>query len=367
MIRVSLFAMLVGLFFAQAGIAAEPWRELKKTGDIFELRKNRAQAAQKYERALRLVPSTDLNNKAIVEAELAVNLLELRQYEKAKPFCEDLIKTVANLRAANALDSDVLLGVSQVKEACSHVVPNKDLTYERRQRLGQTYHRIWIELSEASGNRRDDVIGRWLAYTRGFIALSEFENAEKALLKTLDKIGERHPQYETVRLDLAALQKRLKRPAMFSELSTKLKAKYGAAEAAVRLANAQYYVADHSGAKTTVDKALVALNDKEESMALEKAKLLEILAATRADYGDLEGLEKYLRQIVAVLSKNHKDTKEYRVSCEKLAKVLRMQGRKREADAFDSRHSDGVLKEYEFILTDSEREELKKLQMDKSK
>ncbi|HNB23161.1 MAG TPA: hypothetical protein PKZ32_12100, partial [Candidatus Melainabacteria bacterium] len=90
------------LVFSMAAHSEPPlWKQKSNTASGCELRKEHAKAAQLYEEALKLLPPSDLNSRAKLEASVAANLLAVHSYDRAVEMGKHAAHLAKDLKRAN--------------------------------------------------------------------------------------------------------------------------------------------------------------------------------------------------------------------------------------------------------------------------
>lgn len=347
--------------------AIELWREKKNLASSYEGKHDYHRAAEFYEAALKSLPASEENAKARIEAALAVDLLTLKEYDRAFELGEDAVHIARSLKAHNRLDPDVLLGLQYLLEACGPALAR--ISGPRTHDLENKLIRLKILLRQASNPRDPRIKDERITYARTFVALHNEEQAIKELSALLSELSPESEMYREIQLAIAGLQEKRGHKNKFA--SEYLRTHKPESEALRRVASGKFYAGDYKGAQTLLDRAMTKLSGTRSEKTWEEVRINELYANLNLDHRDWKGAEVYMRRNVHLLSKDPKDSEKLYFAKLRLADCLRHQNRLEEAAAMQphrkNKRDKKYMERYDFILTDEEKAALAKEEANKGK
>ncbi len=338
----------------------ERWKEKKNSASSFEVRHEYQRAADVYQEALKILPANEENAKAKIQSAIALNLIPLKQYDKAFKFGEDAAVIANALKLQNRLDPDVLLNLQFLLEASDALSEGFTGTFENRLTLLRKISRMRAQIRKALNHKEHDIAKERIAYARTFVALHDDKQAEKEMTQILGELSPRTNIYRTVQLAIAGLQE--KRGLTSKLASDYLRTHKPETEAMRRVADGKFWAADYAGAQTLLNQALSKLSGTKHEKLQEEVRVHYQLANIKLDSADYKGAEQYYRRNIAITSKDPESVVELNAAKFQLANCLKKQNRLKEAAALQEPRTDRkkYLERYNFILTDKEKADLAK-------
>lgn len=342
------------------------WKQKSNAASGLESRGEHGKAVALYQEALKLISQNDLNTKAKLEASLASNLLAVGQYDRAVDMGIDAAKIAKELKSANKLDPDVLLSLNYLQENCGRYRETKEYK-ARTHELDNKVMALSLMLRQAVNPRDPFIFHDHLTYARTFISLHRDPEAEKELLKLKQWVKPNTRNQTTVLLCLDAMRMKRGQPGKFeAEYLAKTKPESAALR---KVAECKFWAGDHKGSIACLEKAKLKIRGTASEKLEETVDINRQFASIKMDFTDWKGAEVYLRQSVALLSKDPQNYKQLQTARGLLAHCLKQQNRVAEADALlreSKRKQPNGKYRYDFIFTDEERTALEKERAGKS-
>ncbi len=342
--------------------AIELWREKKNLASSFEGKHDYQHAADLYQSALKLLPASEENTKAKIEAALAMDLIALKQYDRAFRFGEDAVQIARHLKAHNGLDPDVLLSLQYLLESCTPTAAGFSGSAVRRHTLEQMLTKLTWQLRQVINPHDPGIIDNRIAYARTFVALGNEEQAQNELRAVLSEFSPKSEKYRNVKIALAAMQEKHGQKNTFA--SEYLRTHKPESEALRRVAEGKMWTGDYRGAAALLDRAMTKLTGTRSEKSHEEVRINRIYANLRIDRADWKGAEPYFRRNVTLMTKDPKDLEALNLAKFQLSECLKNQKRFDEAAALLSekrnKRDKKYMERYDFMLTDEEKAELAK-------
>ncbi len=340
----------------------ELWKERRNLASSFESKHNYLKAAETYQAALKLVPGSEENAKAKIEAAIALNLITAEKYDDAFSYGEAAARASRVLKMQNRLDPDVLLSLQYLLEACDAVRIPLSVPYKRRHTLNQKFTKLTLLMRQAINPDDPSIYNRRIGYARTFVALQNDDQAEKELSQILGELSSKSKLRRQVQLAIAGLQAKHGRKSKF-EIDF-LRTHKPESEALRKVADGKLWAGDYAGARALLDQAMTRLSGTKAEKLHQEVDINLAYASLKIDNADWKGAEPFIRHSVALLSKDPKDTEKLNGVKFQLATCLKEQKRFKEAEALQPPKPDRnkYVERYNFILTDEEKAELAKVQ-----
>ena len=343
------------------------WHAIYNQGKALDDRKSYAEAISRYERALTLVPATDLNATTRLRARLSIDYLRLRQYDKGQKYSEQVATYISRWRKSDSFDPDLLLEENDLLEAWQQTALSRDVPYPLRPHVELVSTNAQIDLVSAA-NPNDPMLLRLLStLSRAYLSSSQFENSEECLKRLTAKLTPKNENYRTVRERLAAVQAHLGRPQLQNQILNENRKQFSAAESLSLIADSERWVGDYIDARRRCAEALRLMDKTAPDAALVEAKINLCMGCTFADCADFKNEEPYLVKAYNLLSPHYKQTPIYDTVSGELFRCLKSQNKMKEAAAIlplknnkpNEIYADRY-KRYGDLLSDDEQAQLKK-------
>jgi hypothetical protein len=350
------------LWLSPCANAIELWKEKKNSASSFELKHDYQRAADLYQAALKLLPANEENAKAKIESAIALDLIALKQYDKAFSFGEDAAHIARTLRTQHRLDPDVLLSMQYLFEACESASAELSGPYERRHTLEQQFTKLKLILSKALNPNDPKIIDQQIAYARTFVALRNDARAEKEMSQILNELSPKSKRYKDVQLAIAGLQEKHGHTSKFA--SEYLRRHNSKTEAMRAVADGKFWAGDYAGARAMLKLAMGTLSGTRAEKIFNEVRINQLYASMCIDHADWKGAEPYYRRNVALSAKDPLTKPAMDSAKFQLANCLTQQNRLKEAAVLQPRNKRDLryMERYNFILTDEEKAALAKQQ-----
>jgi flagellar biosynthesis regulator FlbT len=347
--------------FASRCGAMDAWRVDFRAAQSFELRTDYQQAAAAYGRALKQLPTSDDNGRAMVEAALAADFIMLKQYDKGLAHGEQTVQIVRRLRERNKLEPDVLLGVEGLRDACQDHL-SQYIYQDRKLAKYDEISKLKEALAAASGLDRLRSVSQRHADVRMFIAAVKDDEALTKLQKILKEVSSRSPEYWPLMMEIASIKAKHGHPDAAVEAKKEMRKRYSEHDVLCLFGKSQYWVGDYSGAIATLDHAIANLKQRKDNTLHDELQIQELYISLFLDQANQKQAEPHFRRQVALLSGNPRDKEALLAAKKSLSTCLRQLHRDKEADAVYKMKDMPDRPDDQFFLTDEDKAALKKSQ-----
>lgn len=324
---------------------------------MFSYKRNFRAAANGFERALALCPPARQNDRVDIQLALATVYNNLQEIDKAIGVLNDAGATLKQLKAKDSLDPQVLVSLKTLIETCDKGYDTK-IPYDQRikfkMRMTDAVNKICADVYPRGLSSK-----RKLEFARTFVANGDLPGCLRNLHEihaAMKKSDAKDPLFSQCEWAMAAVQQRMGKPQMMETLANRQRKNCSEAHVLSEIANANLWAADYETGKQNLDKALGLLKRKPNR---EDGELvLSVYIDICRELGDYKTAERWQRKRLALFSP---DEPKYKIYQRGLAHNLRHQNRFADADKLSPRkghHRSGALTEWEWFLTDKEKEDL---------
>lgn len=356
--------IVLALIVSAPAKAADTWQNIAAQGRSAEIQKKPERTIILFEKALSLLPATNLEEKIKIEGSLVNAYRESGQISKASTHCSAMLQAIKTMKSTQTLSPDAIYAVHEVVETQEHPLPENMLEAARKQ-ANLTVQLESMSLCRAA-NPEFITIKRLHNLAHAYVGTGNLPKALYWLNQCLKQPRLDANDKARYLLEESILQAKLGQPAALKNLIKTLSPEYSH-----ELARAAIFAQDYTLAKATLDKAYQQLpRGKNKS---EEYQLLEVYLEYFEDRNDKPGLEVYLRKQIALLQLPQCgiDGTGIRLpnKLDELAQILKMQNKNKEAlkalnqanaIRIDRRKKAKNLGEKEFFLSEKDREELAK-------
>lgn len=347
--------------FAPRCQALDAWRENVRAAQSLEVHADYQQAAAKYESALKQLPAADDNDRAVLEAALAIDFIKLRQIDKGLYHGNQTLQVIRRLKARHNLDGETLISVDALMDACTRDFP--EIRQQDRSRArNEDIRKLCEELAIATASDCSETASSGIHDLRSYIAYGKNKEALIALQNNLNRVDGRSPKYWPLRLKMASIKARQGHPEFVEEAKKEMRLKFSENEVVCSLAESQFWALDYGAAIATLDHALANLKQRKDDTVHDEAKIQSIYSRVYIEQGSPRLAEPHVRRWMDILSRNPEDKPELDDAKRTLAFCLRQLHRDKEANAVLGAEGMKGRADYEFMLSDEEKAALKKFQ-----
>lgn len=302
------------------------WRKDRDQAGRLELTDNFAGAVALYERGLKKLPVDALSERVDFECQIAINYLRLNKDVQAEAAIEAMLVNFKKLRSAKTLSADTEMSVhSLIEEIDGGSGP--------KQTLEQWHKHNLLALRIAS-----EILPNLINYsrvskvTRGYLGRSKPALALEYVNFYVARMPKTALKYGDVLLNAAALKAFLGDSSSLDAISLQMRKTQSASVVAARVAEAQTWATDYSGAEKTVERCLQELIRKKCLTQADEVRLNLARLGNYADHGEAVKGEKLARRFLAYKL----DDETRRQYLEWLALCLAEQGKTKESAMYEA-------------------------------
>jgi tetratricopeptide (TPR) repeat protein len=338
---------------------------LVQAGETADLNSEPRRAIGYYKQALAAPARVSTLLRARAESQLALDLLKLDNYNEAVASGTDLLRLLEELKAEKKLVPELLMLVSPLAEELVvglHELKNPTPALRKLdghlKDLGKALGR-YARLSDKQDAKAKISRARYYL-TTGREGLAE---------STLNEITMSEPRHSDMwwraRIILAGMQNKHGKPQMLQQILKERSAQIGEVETLCEIGDGQAWCGDYDVSAKTLNLALAKAKAKGSVKGkLEQVHVIDSMMYLYADNAHYKEGERCARMQIE-LARELKDEQLAAVAKGRLAVALRKQNRNKEADEVDPL-SDGANAQYEFMLTDEEKEAVRKARQKKA-
>jgi len=349
------------LVFSMAAHSEPPlWKQKSNTASGCELRKEHAKAAQLYEEALKLLPPSDLNSRAKLEASVAANLLAVHSYDRAVEMGKHAAHLAKDLKRANKLDPDVLLNLNYLQECCEKYKMSAEFK-ARGHELDNKLVGLSLMLRQIVNPQDPFIFDDYLIFARTYVGMHRDKEAEAELINLSKRLPPDSAKRKTVLLCIDALRAKHGQTVKYEQEF--LRETKPTTMAMRVVSECKLWAADYKGAVAMLDRAKLIIRGNAAEQLKEMVEINRSYASIKTDVNDWKGAEPYFRKNIVLLSKDPKNIGKLNSDRIQLARCLREQNRLAEAEELEreaKRSRPSRKNRYDFIFTEQEQSALEK-------